>query len=433
MLAATLFYLRRRRRRRRGRRGPRRRTRAMDARAGGRSREQRQRAVRDQQPAALLRARGDPVPPGARSAWACSTGSCSCACCPCCWRPSPRSPRSSSSASCCPARRGPGPRAGSPSRSSRCSASSPPACRPTRCSTRRARCCLLALARAFRRGLDAGDAAPRSAAPWRSGCWRSSPSSGSSPARRSACCCSPAPAARDGAGAGGAARARGRGRRRPAVAAYAVACVAVWDRPPRSAAGAGPGGHRPGRGARRARPGGVRERLVLPLAALPAAAAVHGRPVPGREPDAEPVAERLDRPLRLARHRRGPSAVYRWARWVLVLLAPAAFATELVRAWRAGRLRGRAGAELLSYAAVARRPARADRLGRATGARETATRLPAGALPAAAAAALRARRSRSRRGRSGASAWRPWWPGLVVAAFGHDLLAQLLTVSRFYG
>ena len=105
-------------------------------------------------------------------------------------------------------------------------------------------------------------------------------------------------AGRDGARRARAGRLAAAGVAGTAIAAYAVACVAVWDRSPFTAS-VGPvvnaGPEAAGAGARPARG------RVLPLAALPAAAAVHGRPVPRREPDAEPVAARPDRPLRLAR------------------------------------------------------------------------------------------------------------------------------------
>jgi len=125
-----------------------------------------------------------------------------------------------------------------------------------------------------------------------------------------------------------------------------------------------------------------------------------------------------------------PDVVYRWARWALVLLAGlAAFATgrSLLRdgAWRAR------WPELLSYAALAigllvliglaSYRAREDG---DFGFQQARYLLPL--LPLYGAAVGMAAR-----------AFGCWGPpvaaALVVAAWGHDVLAQLLMVSRFYG
>jgi 4-amino-4-deoxy-L-arabinose transferase-like glycosyltransferase len=125
-----------------------------------------------------------------------------------------------------------------------------------------------------------------------------------------------------------------------------------------------------------------------------------------------------------------PEAVYRWARWVLVLVGGlAAFATGR-RLLRAGNWRER-WPELLSYAAVAiglllliglaSYRAREDGV---PGFEQARYLLPL--LPLYAAAVGMAARAFGRAGPAVAAA-------LVVAAWGHDILAQLLTVSRFYG
>ena len=125
-----------------------------------------------------------------------------------------------------------------------------------------------------------------------------------------------------------------------------------------------------------------------------------------------------------------PEAVYRWGRWVLVLLgAMAAFATarHLLRggAWRAR------WPELVSYTALALgllliiglAGYRAREDGQ-PGFEQARYLLPL--LPLYAVAVGMALRPLGR--------WAPAaGAALVVAAFGHDLLAQLLTVSRFYG
>jgi hypothetical protein len=125
-----------------------------------------------------------------------------------------------------------------------------------------------------------------------------------------------------------------------------------------------------------------------------------------------------------------PDVVYRWARWALVLLAGlAAFATgrSLLRdgAWRAR------WPELLSYAVVAigllvliglaSYRAREDGT---FGFQQARYLLPL--LPLYGAGVGMAARTFGRWGPAVAAA-------LVVAAWGHDVLAQLLMVSRFYG
>jgi 4-amino-4-deoxy-L-arabinose transferase-like glycosyltransferase len=125
-----------------------------------------------------------------------------------------------------------------------------------------------------------------------------------------------------------------------------------------------------------------------------------------------------------------PDPVYRWGRWLFVLLgALAAFATcrRLLRdsAWRAR------WPELVSYAALAvgllviigLAGYRARETGQ-PGFEQARYLLPL--LPLYAAAVGMALRPFGRWAPPAAAA-------LVVAAFGHDVLAQLLTVSRFYG
>ncbi|HWT24165.1 MAG TPA: hypothetical protein VN213_11725, partial [Solirubrobacteraceae bacterium] len=125
-----------------------------------------------------------------------------------------------------------------------------------------------------------------------------------------------------------------------------------------------------------------------------------------------------------------PDAVYRLGRWAFVAIAVLA-AVELVRAARRGALAGR-WAELLTYAAVVGgllfligwAGYRAKVTG-AVGFEQPRYLLPL--LPLyGVAVALAARSFGSRRGPVVAAA-------LVGLAFAHDVLAQLLTVSRFYG
>jgi 4-amino-4-deoxy-L-arabinose transferase-like glycosyltransferase len=125
-----------------------------------------------------------------------------------------------------------------------------------------------------------------------------------------------------------------------------------------------------------------------------------------------------------------PDAVYRWGRWLLVLLgALAVFATgrRLRRdsAWR------ERWPELVSYAGVALGLLVIIGLG-GYRARETGqpgfeqARYLLPLLPLYAAAVGMALRPFGRWAPAAAAA-------LVVAAFGHNVLAQLLTISRFYG
>jgi 4-amino-4-deoxy-L-arabinose transferase-like glycosyltransferase len=125
-----------------------------------------------------------------------------------------------------------------------------------------------------------------------------------------------------------------------------------------------------------------------------------------------------------------PEAVYRWGRWALALLAAlAAFSTGR-RLMRHGTWRAR-WPELLSYAALALgllvliglAGHRARESGE-PGFEQARYLLPL--LPLYAAAIGMAARMFGR--------WAPAAAAvLVIAAFGHDSLAQLLTVSRFYG
>jgi 4-amino-4-deoxy-L-arabinose transferase-like glycosyltransferase len=125
-----------------------------------------------------------------------------------------------------------------------------------------------------------------------------------------------------------------------------------------------------------------------------------------------------------------PEAVYRWARWVLVLLvALAAFATGR-RLLHGGAWRAR-WPELVSYAAlvvgllvlIGLAGHRARETGD-PGFEQARYLLPL--LPLYAAAVGMAARAFGRFGPAVAAA-------LVVAALGHAVLAELLTVSRFYG
>jgi 4-amino-4-deoxy-L-arabinose transferase-like glycosyltransferase len=124
-----------------------------------------------------------------------------------------------------------------------------------------------------------------------------------------------------------------------------------------------------------------------------------------------------------------PADVYRWGRWLLVLLGGlAVFATW--RRLRRGAWRAR-WAELVSYAALAvgllvligLAGYRARETGD-PGFEQARYLLPL--LPLYAAAVGMAVRVFGRWGPAAAAA-------VVVAAFGHDVFAQLLTVSRFYG
>jgi 4-amino-4-deoxy-L-arabinose transferase-like glycosyltransferase len=124
-----------------------------------------------------------------------------------------------------------------------------------------------------------------------------------------------------------------------------------------------------------------------------------------------------------------PDAVYRLGRWLLVLLGGlASFATW--RRLRRGAWRAR-WAELVSYAALAvgllvligLAGYRARETGD-PGFEQARYLLPL--LPLYAAAVGMAARTFGRRAPAAAAA-------IVVVALGHDVLAQLLTVSRFYG
>jgi 4-amino-4-deoxy-L-arabinose transferase-like glycosyltransferase len=124
-----------------------------------------------------------------------------------------------------------------------------------------------------------------------------------------------------------------------------------------------------------------------------------------------------------------PDTVYRWGRWLLVLLGGlAAFATW--RRLRRGAWRAR-WVELVSYAAlvlgllllIGLAGYRARESGD-PGFEQARYLLPL--LPLYAAAVGMAARAFGRWAPAAAAA-------IVVAAFGHDVLAQLLTVSRFYG
>jgi len=125
-----------------------------------------------------------------------------------------------------------------------------------------------------------------------------------------------------------------------------------------------------------------------------------------------------------------PDAVYRWARWVLVLLGGLAVFATVPRLLRHGVWRAR-WPELVSYAVLAigllmliglaSYRAREDGVPDFQQARYL---LPL--LPLYAAAVGMAARAVGRGGPAVATV-------LVVAAWGHDVLAQLLTVSRFYG
>jgi 4-amino-4-deoxy-L-arabinose transferase-like glycosyltransferase len=125
-----------------------------------------------------------------------------------------------------------------------------------------------------------------------------------------------------------------------------------------------------------------------------------------------------------------PEAVYRWGRWLLVLLGGLAVLATGRRLLRGGAWRAR-WPELASYAAVALgllliiglAGYRAREDGQ-PGFEQARYLLPL--LPLYAAAIGMALRPLGRWAPAAAAA-------LVVAAFGHDLLAQLLTVSRFYG
>jgi hypothetical protein len=125
-----------------------------------------------------------------------------------------------------------------------------------------------------------------------------------------------------------------------------------------------------------------------------------------------------------------PDAVYAAGRWAFVAIAVLA-AVEFVRAARRGALRGR-WAELLCYATIAAGllaligvAGYNARLNGEPGFEQARYLLPL--LPLyGAAVALAARVWGSWRGPVAAAV-------LIALAFGHDLLAQLLTVSRFYG
>ncbi len=125
-----------------------------------------------------------------------------------------------------------------------------------------------------------------------------------------------------------------------------------------------------------------------------------------------------------------PLPVYRWARWVLVLIFVLAFA-GLVRSVRRGAFGPRAvelacygvsAIGLLGIVGAAGYRSRIDGSGAFEQARYV---LPL--LPLYAAAAVLAARSLGARGGPVFAA------ALIASAFGHTLFAQLLTISRFFG
>ena len=206
---------------------------------------------------------------------------------------------------------------------------------------------LLALARAFRRGLGVGTGAAIGAAV-AVGMLGKLTFAGLVPGAALGVLLLVRRAGRDGARRARRGALAAAGVAGTAIAAYAVACVVVWDRSPFTAS-VGPvttaGPATAAAGAARGLREGASYLWQLYLPRLPF--------MDDQFPGANPMPSLWVHGL--IGHfgwleASWPEAVYRSARWVLVAIALLALA-ELFRAWRAGRLRGR-GAELLTYAAV---------------------------------------------------------------------------------
>ena len=215
-----------------------------------------------------------------------------------------------------------------------------------RCSTLRPRCCCWRSRGRSGAAWTSGGRGHRRRG-WPSGMLAKLTFAGLVPGAALACCCScAAPAAT--ARACAAARRRGARARRHGRRAYAVACVGGRGtaRPcaPRSAGAStrGPAAAGAVRGLRE----GSSYLWQLYLPRLP----FMEDQFPGVEPDAEPVAQRLDRPLRLAGLSWPETGLPGGALGRSCVIALLALADARPR-WRAGRCAA-AGSELVTYAAV---------------------------------------------------------------------------------
>ena len=263
----------------------------------------------------------------------------------------------------------------------------------------------------------------------RSGCSRSSPSSRSSPAPGSRSRCSPGARAAPGA-------RRGAARCSPPASAspprrsllYALLNVTVWNRGSALAGGAAPAS------TSRGGPGPTRDHAGTRSSTTPGSCYLPRLPFmnhvyfPGHVPAVADLARRVDRPLRLARLHLPGLGVRR---------LPATSSTCSPRSARSGsgacaaRSAPLAGL-LVSFAVMGARPDRGDRLPRRHAHLDGRPRFPQARylfplLALYALAIVLATKALPRR-------WAPVLGALLVAlAMAHNLFAETLTISRYYG